>query len=77
MKKIIVSIVLFAICNIVNGQSSAEEYIEIGRNKHHNKDYKGAVEAFSKATEKQQDNLTTKPSIKSNFVQTDLRDKKE
>jgi len=28
-------------------------------------------------TEKQQDHLTTKPSIKSNFVQTDLRDKKE
>ena len=28
-------------------------------------------------TEKQQEYLTTKPSIKGNFVRTDLRDKKE
>jgi len=28
-------------------------------------------------TEKQQKYLTTKPSIKGNFVRTDLRDKKE
>jgi hypothetical protein len=50
----------------------------VGCNANRLQNYIGQMDNFRfDKTEKQRDNLTTKSSIKSNFMQTDLRDKKE